>query len=115
MHSLKYDTIYSSFLLLVESFQYVEYTEDELHEEFLSLLKLSLGKPYIRSIFSSVSMDDYIQTMEFEMKTESTDETESVDFVSYVLAHQMAILWLEPQVKSMTNTKMLLSGKEEKF
>lgn len=51
--------------------------------------------------------------MEFEMKTESTDETESVDFVAYVLAYQMAILWLEPQVKSMTNTKLLLSGKEE--
>lgn len=98
----------------MESFKYVEYTEDELNEEFLSLLKLSLGKPYIRSLFLSVSIDEYIREIEFEMKSDDQDETEADDFVAYILGSQMAVLWLEPQVKSMTNTKLLLSGKEEK-
>lgn len=115
MHTLSFDTIYSSFLLLVESYDYVEYTEEELHEEFLSLLRLSLGKPYIRSLFLSVSLDEYVKEMEFEMKMDDEDETEADDFVAYILAKQMAVLWLEPQVRSMTNTKLLLTGKEEKL
>ena len=97
---------------------YEFYTEfnswfDDFFESYTERLHSVVGKPRVRRLFSSISLDDEIQEMTFTLNN-SVDEESDKDFVLEILSLGMAIEWLQPQVDSVIHTSVMIGGKEEK-
>ena len=112
MTSLKLDDVYSSFLDKVTDFDLGSYEDDILEELLMGYLKGALSIPYLRAIFTTVSIDDYDEVINFTLKTEDGFDEQ---FVIELLSKGMVIKWLEPQVKSKVNTAQMFGGKEQKW
>ena len=112
MTSLKLDDVYSSFLDKVTDFDLGSYEDDVLEELLMGYLKGALSIPYLRAIFTTVSIDDYDEVINFTLKTEDGFDEQ---FVIELLSKGMVIKWLEPQVKSKVNTAQMFGGKEQKW
>ena len=87
--------------------------ENDLLEIYTERLHSVVGKPRVRRLFSSISLDDEIQEMTFTLNN-SVDEESDRDFVLEILSLGMAIEWLQPQVDSVIHTSVMIGGKEEK-
>lgn len=115
MASLSYrDDLYSSFLGKVTDYNFASIAEDDVYELMFGYLKSAISQPYVRRLFSSITMDDEIMEMTFTLK-DSIDEVSDKYFIIEVLSRGMVIAWLEPQVKSVTNLSQMFGGKEQKW
>lgn len=112
MTSLKLNDVYSSFLDKVTDFDIVEYEEDVWKELMVGYLKGALGIPYLRAIFTTITVDDYEETINYTLKTEDGCDEQ---FILELLSKGMVIKWLEPQVKSKVNIAQMFGGKEQKW
>ena len=112
MTSLKLDDVYSSFLDKVTDFDIVEYEEDVWKELMVGYLRGALGIPYLRAIFTTITIDDYEETINYTLKTEDGCDEQ---FIIELLSKGMVIKWLEPQVKSKVNIAQMFGGKEQKW
>ena len=116
MASITYDDVYSKFYTKVEAFDFLyEEMSDELMAEFMSSwLRSAIAYPYIRRLFSSVSVDAEEKTIEFSLLS-SIDEFSDIEFIKEVLAYGMIYSWLEPKVRSITNIYQNFTSSEQKF
>lgn len=115
MASLSYrDDLYSSFLGKVTDYNFANIAEDDVYELMFGYLKSAISQPYVRRLFSSITVDDEIMEMTFTLK-DSIDEDSDKYFIIEVLSRGMVIAWLEPQVKSVTNLSQMFGGKEQKW
>ena len=112
MTSLKLDDVYSSFLDKVTDFDIGSYEEDVQKELLMGYLKGALGIPYLRAIFTTITIDDYEEIINYTLKTEDGCDEQ---FIIELLSKGMVIKWLEPQVKSKVNIAQMFGGKEQKF
>ena len=112
MTSLKLDDVYSSFLDKVTDFDIGNYEEDVQKELLIGYLKGALGIPYLRAIFTTITIDDYEETINYTLKTEDGCDEQ---FIIELLSKGMVIKWLEPQVKSKVNIAQMFGGKEQRF
>ena len=112
MTSLKLDDVYSSFLDKVTDFDIGSYEEDVQKELLIGYLKGALGIPYLRAIFTTITVDDYEETINYTLKTEDGCDEQ---FILELLSKGMVIKWLEPQVKSKVNIAQMFGGKEQKW
>ena len=114
MTSLDFDIIYSRFLSKVQAYDFLDLSEDQVNSFMCDWLKSSLSKPYIRRLFSTLTVDDEIQCLSYEM-TYSVDDLSDQDFIIEVLSIGMIIEWLEPKINSILNISQMFGSKEEKF
>ena len=112
MTSLKLDDVYSSFLDKITDFDIVNYEEDVRKELLIGYLKGALSIPYLRAIFTTITIDDYEETINYTLKTEDGCDEQ---FILELLSKGMVIKWLEPQVKSKVNIAQMFGGKEQKW
>ena len=112
MTSLKLDDVYSSFLDKVTDFDIGSYEEDVQKELLIGYLKGALGIPYLRAIFTTITIDDYEELINYTLKTEDGCDEQ---FILELLSKGMVIKWLEPQVKSKVNIAQMFGGKEQKW
>lgn len=80
-------------------------------EIYTERLHSVVGKPRVRRLFSSLSLDDEKQQMNFSLNN-SVDEDSDKDFVLELLSLGMAIEWLQPQVDSVIHTSVMIGGDE---
>ena len=78
------------------------------------LLHKAVYSSYVYHLFSSVSMEDSVQLLTFEMK-HSVNEEADIQFLITALAKWMKYEWLSPQLNTVVNTAQMFAGKEEKF
>lgn len=109
-----FEDIFSRFLLKVTDYNFVRLEEDTVNEMMIGWLKATLSKPYVRRIFSSLTIDEDFEEIEFELKN-PVDEQSDADYVEELVATGMVVEWVTPQVNSVINTQQMLSGKEVKF
>lgn len=115
MTSLSYEDIFSNFMGYVTDYDLASLDESDVYEILSEYLHKVLSKSYVRRLFSSISIDDDIQQISFEMKSE-VDEYSDKDFINNILAKGMILEWLEPQVKKTSLIHQhLTSSKESKF
>lgn len=112
MTSLKLDDVYSSFLDKVTDFDIANYEEDIQKELLTGYLKGALSIPYLRAIFTTITIDDYEETINYTLKIEDGCDEQ---FILELLSKGMVIKWLEPQVKSKVNIAQMFGGKEQKW
>ena len=110
---LSYSTLFSRVLNKINDPKELSLDESDLLEVYTERLHSVVGKPRVRRLFSSISLDDEIQEMTFTLNN-SVDEESDKDFVLEILSLGMAIEWLQPQVDSVIHTSVMIGGKEEK-
>ena len=110
---LSYSTLFSRVLNKINDTKELSLDESDLFEIYTERLHSVVGKPRVRRLFSSISLDDEIQEMTFTLNN-SVDEESDKDFVLEILSLGMAIEWLQPQVDSVIHTSVMIGGKEEK-
>ena len=110
---LSYSTLFSRVLNKINDPKELSLDENDLLEIYTERLHSVVGKPRVRRLFSSISIDDEIQEMTFTLNN-SVDEESYKDFVLEILSLGMAIEWLQPQVDSVIHTSVMIGGKEEK-
>ena len=110
---LSYSTLFTRVLNKINDQKELSLDENDLLEIYTERLHSVVGKPRVRRLFSSLSLDDEIQEMTFTLNN-SVDEESDKDFVLEILSLGMAIEWLQPQVDSVIHTSVMIGGKEEK-
>ena len=110
---LSYSILFSRVLNKINDPKELQLNENDLLEIYTERLHSVVGKPRVRRLFSSISLDDEIQEMTFTLNN-SVDEESDKDFVLEILSLGMAIEWLQPQVDSVIHTSVMIGGKEEK-
>ena len=110
---LSYSTLFSRVLNKINDTKELSLDESDLLDIYTERLHSVVGKPRVRRLFSSISLDDEIQEMTFTLNN-SVDEESDKDFVLEILSLGMAIEWLQPQVDSVIHTSVMIGGKEEK-
>ena len=110
---LSYSTLFSRVLNKINDPKELSLNENDLLSIYTERLHSVVGKPRVRRLFSSLTLDDEIQEMTFTLNN-SVDEESDKDFVLEVLSLGMAIEWLQPQVDSVIHTSVMIGGKEEK-
>ena len=110
---LSYSTLFSRVLNKINDPKELSLDENDLLEIYTERLHSVVGKPRVRRLFFSLSLDDEIQEMTFTLNN-SVDEESDKDFVLEILSLGMAIEWLQPQVDSVIHTSVMIGGKEEK-
>ena len=110
---LSYSTLFSRVLNKINDPKELSFDENDLLEIYTERLHSVVGKPRVRRLFSSISLDDEIQEVTFALNN-SVDEESDKDFVLEILSLGMAIEWLQPQVDSVIHTSVMIGGKEEK-
>jgi len=114
MASLSYDEIFSDFLGSVTDYGLASIDIDDMYGLMTEYLHKALSLSYIRRLFSSISLDDTIQEITFEV-TNVVDDAADIDFIKYILSKGMVVEWLKPQVRSKLNIAQFFGGKEQKF
>lgn len=110
---LSYSTLFSRVLNKINDPKELQLNTDDLLSIYTERLHSVVGKPRVRRLFSTLSLDDEIQEMTFALNN-SVDEDSDTDFVLEILSLGMAIEWLQPQVDSVIHTSVMIGGKEEK-
>lgn len=115
MASLSYDEIYSRVLDKITDYDFLEYSESEIYDSLNRKLKSVISKPYLRRLFTSVSLDDEVQQFTYSMNY-TVNEDADRDFVCEAIALGIVAAWIEPQVKT-TNLihQQFTSSKESKW
>ena len=110
---LSYSTLFSRVLNKINDQKELSLDENDLLEIYTERLHSVVGKPRVRRLFSTLTLDDELQEMTFTLNN-SVDEESDRDFVLEILSLGMAIEWLQPQVDSVIHTSVMIGGKEEK-
>lgn len=110
---LPYETVFSRTRGRIYDPKELSLDNNDLLEIYTERLHNVIGNPRVRRLFSSITLDDEIQQINFTLNY-SVDDDSDVDFVSTILVIGMTIEWLQPQVDSIYNTSIMIGGKEEK-
>lgn len=114
MSSLSYDEIFSNFLGNITDPILAEEAESITNEIMVEYLHKAVSAVYVRRLFSSIALDDEIQSITFTMK-KAVDDSADKDFVSTMLGKSMAVQWVSPQVQSRVNLAQMFTGSTKKF
>lgn len=111
---LPYETIFSRTLGKIDDPKELSLDQTDFIEIYTERLHNVIGNPRVRRLFSSITFDDEIQEINFELNN-SVDENSDVDFVCKVFVLGMVSEWLTPKVDSLGYALQALGGKEEKM
>lgn len=114
MPSLDYERFYSKFRLKASAYDLIDMNDDDVSVFLCEWLHSSINKPYIRRLFASLTLDDLLQEMKFEMKY-STDDDFDEEFIMDIVGIGMVIEWITPKINSLNNIVQVFGSKEEKF
>lgn len=110
----EYNDIYSRFLLRVTDYEFSGLDEKLAQEMMNGWMKATLSQPYIRRLFSSLTADDDVEEIEFELANPQDDSSDQ-DFAEEIIAQGMVVNWLSPQYHSVLNTAQFYSNSEQKL
>ena len=114
MITSEYADIYSRFYLRVKDYELSGLEESLVKEMLGGYLRSTISKPMVRRLFSSITMDDDIEEIEYEMR-EPLDDMSDKDFVDEVLSLGMVVSWLDPKYHSTLLTSQFFSNSDQKW
>lgn len=109
--TLPYETIFSRTRGRISDMKELSLDENDLLEIYTERLNNVISNPRVRRLFSSLTLDDEIQQLDFTLNN-SVDETADMNFVVGILVLGMTIEWLQPQVDSIMHTSVMIGGDE---
>lgn len=111
---MTYEEIYSQFYSKeTDPTFFKKYSKDEAYELMRTWLHSIVAIPYVRKCFSTITLDDELLELTFELKN-SIDEDSDNFFVKDILAQGMVICWMQQQIDKTVSLATVIGGKEEK-
>lgn len=110
---MTYDKIYNAFYLIVDK-DFFKLDKEIAYEYMKQWLHNAIATPYIKELFSSVSLDDVLEIITFELKNPS-ESYDADNFVIYILSMYMKIAWITKNVDTGLNLAIAVGGKDEKI
>ena len=83
------DNILAMFLKIITEYDYLEFNEEELHEDFMEILEMALIEVQLQGLIADVEFDTV------NGLSEPLDRQ-----LAYILAHACALVWVTPKVNS---------------
>lgn len=111
MTSISYEEIFSSFLGNVTDYNLASLSATDAFELMTEYLHKTIADPYVKHIFTEVTLDDEIQLLSYTLSNDEDNE----DFVITAISKWMVYEWLHKQVKSVTNITQMFGNKEQKY
>ena len=110
---MTYDEIYSAFYLIVDQ-DFFKLDKEIAYEYMNQWLHNAVATPYIKELFSSVSLDDVLEQITFELKNPS-EIYDTNNFVKDILSRYMKIAWITKNVDTNRNMALIVGSKDEKM
>ncbi len=111
---MEYNTIYSRFLSRTNPQKLLSLSLDDFNEIMCDYLHNAVSQPMIRKLFSSLSLDDEVQTLSYVL-SDSIDDDSDEEFVTDILTQAIVIQWMRHQIDTDMSLAMMIGGKEEKM
>ena len=109
---MKYEEIYSRSYM--KKYDPNFYNNKEFaYETMKEWLHEIVAFPWVRKIFSSITLDDVLEELTFEL-VNSVDEQSDNDFVIKLFTDGFVICWMRPRVETAINLATVIGGKDEK-
>lgn len=109
---MKYEEIYSrSYMKRYDPSFYKN--KEFAYETMKEWLHEIVAFPWVRKIFSSITLDDVLEELNFEL-VNSVDEQSDNDFVIKLFTDGFVICWMRPRVETAINLATVIGGKDEK-
>lgn len=83
------DNIMSMFLKIITEYEYLEFDEDELREDFMEILEMAMAEVQMQGLILDVEFDVDFGFGELISRN-----------IAYILAHACALVWVTPKVNS---------------
>ena len=83
------DNILTMFLKIITEYDYLEFNEEELHEDLMEILEMALVEVQLQGLVADVEFD-----------TENGLSEPLDRQLAYILAHACALVWVTPKVNS---------------
>jgi hypothetical protein len=109
----EYEEIFSRVFGKINDPKLITLSNSDRNEIMTEWLHAVYSKPRIRRLFSSISCDDDMEELTYELN-EPLDDYSDKEFVEELFVLGMVIEWLEPKVNSVVYTAPMIGGKEEK-
>lgn len=109
---MKYEEIYSRSYMKKYDPKFYE-NKNFAYETMREWMHDIIGFPYVRKVFSNITLDDEIEELTYSLVT-SVDSDSDDEFVKKLFSDGFVICWLRPQVDSILNTAVVIGGKDEK-
>ena len=109
---MKYEEIYSRSYMKRYDPSFYE-NKEFAYETMKEWLHEIVAFPWVRKIFSSITLDDILEELTFEL-VNSVDEQSDNDFVIKLFTDGFVICWMRPRVETAINLATVIGGKDEK-
>lgn len=111
---MTYEEIYSQFYSKqTDSTFFKKYSKNEAYDLMREWLHSIVSIPYVRKCFSSITLDDDVLELTFELEN-SVDEDSDNYFVKDIFSQGMVICWMQQQIDKAISLAAVIGGKEEK-
>ena len=111
---MTYEEIFSQFYSKIEDPTFFQkYSKDEAYDLMRTWLHSIVAEPYIRKCFSSISLDDEVLELTFELK-HSVDKDSDDYFIKSIFTQGMVIAWMKKKIDANVKLAAMIGGKEEK-
>ena len=109
---MKYEEIYSRSYMKRYDPSFYE-NKEFAYETMKEWLHEIVAFPWVRKIFSSITLDDVLEELTFEL-VNSVNEQSDNDFVIKLFTDGFVICWMRPRVETAINLATVIGGKDEK-
>ena len=109
---MKYEEIYSRSYMKRYDPSFFD-NKEFAYETMKEWLHEIVAFPWVRKIFSSITLDDILEELNFEL-VNSVDEQSDNDFVIKLFTDGFVICWMRPRVETAINLATVIGGKDEK-
>ena len=109
---MKYEEIYSRSYMKRYDPSFFD-NKEFAYETMKEWLHEIVAFPWVRKIFSSITLDDVLEELTFEL-VNSVDEQSDNDFVIKLFTDGFVICWMRPRVETAINLATVIGGKDEK-
>ena len=111
---MTYEEIYSQFFSKeTDPTFFTKYSKDEAYDLMKDWLHSLVGIPYIKKCFSTITLDDELMELTFELSN-PVDEDSDNYFVKDILSQGLVICWMQQKVDNIVNLSVVIGGKDEK-
>lgn len=111
---MTYEEIYSQFFSKeTDPTFFTKYSKDEAYDLMKNWLHSLVGIPYIKKCFSTITLDDELLELTFQLANPVDDDSDNY-FVKDILSQGLVICWMQQKVDNIVNLSVVIGGKDEK-
>lgn len=111
---MTYEEIYSQFFSKeTDPTFFTKYSKDEAYDLMKEWLHSLVGIPYIKKCFSTITLDDELLELTFQLVNPVDEESDNY-FVKDILSQGLVICWMQQKVDNIVNLSVVIGGKDEK-